>query len=409
MMYKYKVKVVVILKGGGYTNKEVIISHTEKLSKSKGSDQEIIYNKAANELGLDRSFIKPSSSGYWFEEISQENSSSNSNWKEERKEATRKWNEDLDKADRELDNLIREREQEQKRLEEEKKREEERKKKQEEKRFNEELLQNIAIHEKKKRLESIPVANEGQIKLTKEWMKSNLDVGTFKDGTQIPQAKSSTEWLEYSSKRIGCWCYANYDEKLSYYGKLYNHYAVRDERGLAPEGFFIPSSDDFNELIKDLGGVSIGGNNEKVCGRVKSTSGWEEVNYDGISSGNGNNASGLDLKPNPLCYRGSFLSDSLDGSKAYLWTSSKNYRFEKIKSFGIFSKDIQIERGAGIIFTNDHKTEFIIEDADMGMCVRCCKEKTQTENETRYVTSPSGAIIDTETNTHAPHCKCGEC
>jgi uncharacterized protein (TIGR02145 family) len=48
------------------------------------------------------------------------------------------------------------------------------------------------------------------------------------------------------------------------YGKLYNSYAVNDTAhgGLAPEGFRIPTSDEWDNLIKSLGGYSSGG---KMC------------------------------------------------------------------------------------------------------------------------------------------------
>jgi uncharacterized protein (TIGR02145 family) len=85
---------------------------------------------------------------------------------------------------------------------------------------------------------------------TQEWMTSNLSVETFKNGDPIPEAKTDEEWRKAAEEGTPAWSYYNndpaYGEK---YGKLYNWYAVNDPRGLAPEGWIIPSSDDWNLLI----------------------------------------------------------------------------------------------------------------------------------------------------------------
>ena len=54
------------------------------------------------------------------------------------------------------------------------------------------------------------------------------------------------------------------------YGKLYNWYAVNDLRELAPEGWIIPSDDDWAHLSHSLGGQPVAG------GKMKTTSGWSE-------------------------------------------------------------------------------------------------------------------------------------
>ncbi|MCE2707345.1 MAG: protein kinase [Algoriphagus sp.] len=85
---------------------------------------------------------------------------------------------------------------------------------------------------------------------TQEWMTSNLSVATFKNGDPIPEAKTDEEWRMAAEEGRPAWSYFKndpaYGEK---YGKLYNWYAVNDPRGLAPEGWVIPSSDDWNLLI----------------------------------------------------------------------------------------------------------------------------------------------------------------
>jgi len=90
---------------------------------------------------------------------------------------------------------------------------------------------------------------------TQVWMTKNLDVATFRNGDPIPEAKTSDEWLEAGENEQPAWCYYDNDpangEK---YGKLYNWYAVNDSRGLAPDGYHIPSEAEWTILIIYLGG-----------------------------------------------------------------------------------------------------------------------------------------------------------
>ena len=103
------------------------------------------------------------------------------------------------------------------------------------------------------------------------WSTNNLDVTTYCDGTEIPQvdsdANNSNEW---ASLKTGAWTYskncncgASYtftESELHSFGKLYNKYAVagiHDEdpntpnKQLAPDGWLVPTSGDFNILFSN--------------------------------------------------------------------------------------------------------------------------------------------------------------
>lgn len=83
-----------------------------------------------------------------------------------------------------------------------------------------------------------------------QWMAKNLDVTTFRNGDIIPQVTSEKEWVKAGEKKQPAWCYyANDESNGSKYGKLYNWYALTDPRGLAPEGWRIPTDEDFKKLI----------------------------------------------------------------------------------------------------------------------------------------------------------------
>jgi hypothetical protein len=79
------------------------------------------------------------------------------------------------------------------------------------------------------------------------WSLYNLDVETYRNGDPIPQVTDGTAWANLTT---GAWCYyLNSSANGVVYGKLYNWYAVNDPRGLAPEGWHIPSLREFNYLI----------------------------------------------------------------------------------------------------------------------------------------------------------------
>ena len=95
-----------------------------------------------------------------------------------------------------------------------------------------------------------------EVKIGKQiWMAKNLDVTHFRNGDPIPEAKNDKDWDAAAKKKKPAWCYYNNNSANGKkYGKLYNWYAVSDLRGLAPNGWHIPSEDEWLELIKLLGG-----------------------------------------------------------------------------------------------------------------------------------------------------------
>ena len=87
---------------------------------------------------------------------------------------------------------------------------------------------------------------------TQVWMKKNLDVSTYRNGDIIPEVKDPEEWGKLTT---GAWCYYDNDPKNGkIYGKLYNWYAVNDSRGLAPEGYHVPSASEWGQLVNNSGG-----------------------------------------------------------------------------------------------------------------------------------------------------------
>lgn len=97
------------------------------------------------------------------------------------------------------------------------------------------------------------------------WMRNNLNVSQYKNGDVIPQV-SASGWANLTT---GAWCYYNNDpaNELTY-GKLYNWYAVVDPRGLAPEGWHVPTKNEWTTLIDCLGGSAVAGVKMKETGTL---------------------------------------------------------------------------------------------------------------------------------------------
>src|ERR1043165_1390179 len=86
-----------------------------------------------------------------------------------------------------------------------------------------------------------PLAQSVQIG-TQTWSTKNLDVSKFRNGDAITEAKTAAEWMAAAEQRKPAWCYYNNDASNGKkYGKLYNWFAVSDPRGLAPDGWHVPS------------------------------------------------------------------------------------------------------------------------------------------------------------------------
>lgn len=107
------------------------------------------------------------------------------------------------------------------------------------------------------------------------WMAENLNVGNFRNGDAIPEAKTAEEWKTSGDLKKPAWCYYDNDPANGIkYGKLYNWYAVNDPRGLAPLNWHIPSDIEWAKLIEAVGGRDVAGNKLKEAG----TTHWESSN-----------------------------------------------------------------------------------------------------------------------------------
>jgi len=177
---------------------------------------------------------------------------------------------------------------------------------------------------------------------TQTWTTKNLDVETYRNGDVIPQVQDATAWSNLTS---GAWCYYENNTAIgSNYGKLYNWYAVNDPRGLAPNGYLIPSDAEWTILTDYLGGEAVAGT------KMKSNIGW-----------NGNNSSGFAGLPGGYRkYDGGFNDIYANG---YWWSSSEsspNVAWLRYLNYN----------DGSVLRSNGFKS--------YGFSVRCLREETST-------------------------------
>jgi uncharacterized protein (TIGR02145 family) len=121
------------------------------------------------------------------------------------------------------------------------------------------------------------------------WMAENLNVTSFKNGEAITQAPDKETW-DFLWKGGEESMFANFNfEPVSKkaYGKFYNIFSVFDPRGLAPEGWRIPTEKDWIILMNYI-------NAKKTTKSIKSLTGWRG-GFE--NNGNGDNTTGFNAQP----------------------------------------------------------------------------------------------------------------
>jgi uncharacterized protein (TIGR02145 family) len=167
---------------------------------------------------------------------------------------------------------------------------------------------NKILHETRKEFKSVKIGSQ-------TWMSENLNIDVFRNGDKIPEVKTLTAWQAASSKKEPAWCYYNFDNNNGIkYGKLYNWYAVNDPRGLAPEGWHIPSDYEWKAIESYLG-------EDNAAIKMKTSYDWQDTDETGVKGvpGEGNNESGFSALPAGVISDKGFLEK---GKSTFFWTSS---------------------------------------------------------------------------------------
>ena len=211
------------------------------------------------------------------------------------------------------------------------------------------------------------------------WFSENLRTTVYANGSQIPAGliggEYGGEWSttygatavygeddfwegdgseceEYSPDIDAC----DEAQSLAAYGRLYNYYAVVDNRGLCPTGWHVPTDGEWMVLEMELGMSESEANSTGLRGtdegtQLKSTYGW---NF----AGNGTDDFGFSALPGGYRYdhNGYFYGA---GSKGRWWSSSS------------YSNYLGMYGWSRTIYSYDSAINRFYEDLQVGFSVRC--------------------------------------
>ena len=171
-----------------------------------------------------------------------------------------------------------------------------------------------------------------------EWMTEDLKITSYNNGDPIYEAKQEKQWKDCGDKKIGCY------RKLSNGTFVYNGFATKDQRGILPSGFILPTYNQFNQLMKFLGGGNTQSGKaikslatysiylEEAVGDEEAGGGLEEVEI------KTNGKSGFKAKKGGYVYDHGALDN--EGNCSFWWTSSIEGEGTKAFDIGYCSNDI---------------------------------------------------------------------
>ena len=87
-----------------------------------------------------------------------------------------------------------------------------------------------------------------------EWMGENLMVERFRNGDSIGTTSTPMQDLSAVVDPNFQWSYEGNEFNAIAYGRLYTFYAITDSRGICPEGWHVPTDQEWTILIESSGG-----------------------------------------------------------------------------------------------------------------------------------------------------------
>jgi uncharacterized protein (TIGR02145 family) len=115
------------------------------------------------------------------------------------------------------------------------------------------------------------------------WLKENLKVTRYNDGTDIPEVTDNAAWAALSTPAY-CW-YDNNITNKDLYGAIYSSYAVIGSKELCPTEWHVPTKAEYDVLLNNVGSTRTACYGALIKG---GSSGFDALmggrrGYDGIS------------------------------------------------------------------------------------------------------------------------------
>lgn len=145
---------------------------------------------------------------------------------------------------------------------------------------------------------------------TQIWMTQNLKLKHYRNGDPIPNVSNNQQW-----SNVNTGAYSNYNNDPAYsveHGHLYNLTAITDTRNIAPRGWHVPTSSDWETLFNNTGGIAYTGGSLKESGTVH----WQTPNTGAT------NSSGFTAIPGGI--RNNDGSFDHIGGNGYWWSATES-------------------------------------------------------------------------------------
>ena len=150
----------------------------------------------------------------------------------------------------------------------------------------------------------------------------------------------------------GSWCYENHNPSCNKYGRLYDW---KTAMTACPSGWYLPSRQDWKDLVETVGGVG------KANKMLKARTGWN-------NNGNGTDDFGFSALPGGYRNLNGVFNEA--GSYSYWWTATErtdNYAHMRIMSYSSAIDD-RIDFNDNMLITRGDINK------GSGSSVRCVKE-----------------------------------
>jgi uncharacterized protein (TIGR02145 family) len=196
-----------------------------------------------------------------------------------------------------------------------------------------------------------------------EWMVEDLKVVCFSNGDSIPHIPDNVEWEMAGINEIGAWTW--YDNVANTTkGRLYNGFVVEDERNVCPNGWHVPTSEEYRGLLLQIGdtvdglaplyGFGIESNTAGVA--LKDESRWGDYS--------GDNSSGFSGRPTGRREDNGFFNEG--DTRGYWWCSDGD-------TVDTFNARVLADTVDGLASDAFYREDFLKSN---GLGIRCTREVT---------------------------------
>ena len=219
---------------------------------------------------------------------------------------------------------------------------------------------------------------------TQRWTDKHLNVANYRNGDPITYAANAAQWAAANAAGEGAYTYLKYasGDGGATYGKLYNWYAVNSSKGLAPEGYHVPTVTEWITLrnTQPLNGTTLKSNTNDWSASFNNVNNFityiPDANY---SNYNGTNSTGFNALPG-----GSIFPNGNNGNygSSSLWTATPDGS-DATKAEWMYFHSIYFYVGRDCCFTYEKGN---------GMSVRLVKDNNGVE------TGPINPILASTTS-----------